>query len=333
MEDVQACNLCGSKSTEFVLEAEDHASGEKFSLVRCHQCGCVYTNPRPTSAELSRYYPPAYYGPNGQRFRGGLERVVHFFRQRVANQICQQFPQPGQILEVGSGRGTLLAELAQRGWQAVGTEYSTSLAEASFNNLGVKVFPTPNLSDCNFEAGAFQVVVCYHVLEHLPNPLETLTEIRRILQPQGLMIVVVPNFGGWVARLTGNKWFALDVPRHLFHFTPKTLTLALNQSGYSLNKQSTLSLEQDIFGFAQSCLNRAGLPFNILYDLIRSQQARLRHHASSTGVGGRLGNLLILALGGVLSLIGLPVTLLAALAGQGGTLEYWARPHLKELHG
>ena len=331
METVFICNLCGSASSDFMFTAEDHYSGERFSLTRCHHCGCTYTNPRPTSTELSKYYPSAYYGIDGQRFRGGLEKVVRFFRQQLADKICQQYPGRGRVLEVGSGRGTLLAELVRRGWQAVGTEYSVEMAQASFNNLGVKVFPAPDLLQCQFESGSFEVVVCYHVLEHLPTPLETLSEISRIIHPKGLLIIAVPNFGGLVSRLSQKNWFALDVPRHLYHFTPTTLTEILDRTGFKISQSTTLSLEQDIFGFAQSCLNMAGLPFNILYDLIRSPQARLRHQATPFKYWTHLSNLLVLAIGGGLGLLGLPITTLAALVGQGGTLECWAKPNTSEI--
>jgi 2-polyprenyl-3-methyl-5-hydroxy-6-metoxy-1,4-benzoquinol methylase len=327
METVSACNLCGASARDFLFLAEDHYSSEKFSLMRCRQCGCVYTDPRPAPEELSRFYPPAYYGgSDGQRFRGGLEKVVHLFRRRLADRVSCQFPGGGRVLEVGSGRGTLLAELAKRGWQAVGTEYSTALAEASLNNLGVTVFPTPDLRQCQFESGSFNAVICYHVVEHLTAPLETLTEIRRIIHPDGLLIVAVPNFGGLIARLTQRHWFALDVPRHLHHFTPASLTTALHQARFEISQRSTLSLEQDVFGFAQSCLNMAGLPFNILYDLIRSQQARLRHSSSPKSIAEFFRDWSILGMGGALSILGLPTTVLAAWAGQGGTLEYWAKP-------
>jgi 2-polyprenyl-3-methyl-5-hydroxy-6-metoxy-1,4-benzoquinol methylase len=321
------CVMCGSANSELVLTAEDHYTGEFFSLSRCLQCACVYTNPRPTSTELGHYYPPAYYGSKGHRFRGGLEKVVGLFRQRLADNIYQQFPTPGKILEVGSGRGTLLAELARRGWQATGTEYSSALAVTSINYLGVSVFPAPNLLDCQFETATFQVVVCYHVLEHLPNPLETLIEIRRIIHPEGLLIVAVPNFGGWIAQLSHAKWFCLDVPRHLFHFTPNTLAAILSQAGFEVQKRSTFSLEQDVFGFAQSCLNKLNFQFNLFYDLIRSQDARLRYHDSPFRIWGMLTILLVWILGILLSLIGLPITLCLGWFGKGGTLEFWSHPH------
>jgi SAM-dependent methyltransferase len=313
------CALCGSASAEALFSAQDHSSRERFELTRCTQCGFVSTRPRPEGAQLSRYYPPAYYGQAGRRFRGGLEWAVHFFRQRLAEQIDGRFARPGRALEVGSGRGTLLAELARRGWQAVGTEYSAALAEASINNLGVQVYPAPDLRDCMFEAGSFDVAVCYHVLEHLPDPLETLREIRRVLQPQGVLLLAVPNFGGWLARWSGPNWFALDVPRHLGHYTPRTLQVALDTSGFIVMRRSTLSLEQDVFGFAQSALNMAGFPFNIFYDLIRSQSARLRYQA-----GRRGRDLTVMVLGGALVAVGLPLACVAAAAGQGGTLEVWA---------
>jgi SAM-dependent methyltransferase len=323
MEAIVQCPLCGRADPEALYAAEDHVSGQRFGLVRCRACGLVWTNPRPSGPELARYYPASYYGPAGRRFGFGLERLVRQFRRHAADRISRQVAGPGCILEVGSGRGTLLAEMARRGWQAVGTEFAASLSGAAVDTLGITVYATPRLNDCGFPDTAFDVIVLQHVLEHLAAPLETLVEVRRLARPGALLLITVPNFDGWVSGWTGKNCFALDVPRHLFHFSPQTLTRAIEQNGFRIFRRKSLSLEQDLFGFAQSLLNSSGAPFNVFYDLIRSSDARLRY-TGGTGVGTFQVALYMLA-GLALSGVGLPVSLAAAAAGRGGTLEYWAR--------
>lgn len=308
--------------------AEDYFTKKWFYLVGCSNCNLIFTNPRPSQIELKEYYPPSYYGDLGKKFNPIIEKVVHFFRKRLADKIDSSFSHSGRILEVGSGRGTILSEMAEKGWTAIGTEYSEKLARGVADSMGVRVYPTPNLKECRFPDNYFDVVLCYHVLEHLPDPFLTLTEIQRIIRAQGLLITAVPNIGGFTARMSKNRWFGIDVPRHLFHFTPKTLERALTKNRFEIFSKSTFSFEQDIFGFAQSILNLLGFPNNIFYDLIRSPAGRMRYDfQSNKGFLNKLQLFLLFITGGVLSLIGLFVVLTTALFGYGGTIEYWSTPY------
>jgi SAM-dependent methyltransferase len=321
---VGVCHLCGQTDPIELFKTQDHVTAERFGIVTCRRCRLAWTNPRVALEMLKHYYPDTYYGPAGRRFGFGLEQVVTWFRQRIANRIQQAHPQPGQILEVGSGRGTLLAEMARRGWKAVGTEFSESLSGSAVSELGIQVYRTPDIQACDFPAAAFDVVILQHVLEHLPAPVTTLQELRRIIKPEGSLIVVVPNFGGLVAQWTRGSWFGLDVPRHMFHFTADSLKQALAASGFAIQHLQTLSLEQDVFGAAQSLLNAAGAPFNLFYDQIRNPQARMRYAgAKALPVGVQAG---VFAFGLALSLVGLPIAVVTALIGRGGTLEVWAKP-------
>lgn len=319
------CISCGETTFQFLYFAEDHYTEREFSLLQCQQCGLTVTDPHPSIDDFKYYYPPSYYGENGVRFHPILEFIVQQFRRHLAKRISVKFPSGGRILEIGSGRGTLLAVMEEMGWEAIGTEYSDTLAKVVQNKFGIHVFPTPKLQDCKFPNQHFDVIVCYHVLEHLPNPIDTVNEIRRILHPSGLLIIAVPNFGGTVAKLSKEHWFANDVPRHLFHFTPDTLTAILEKSGFSISYKSTLSLEQDIFGFVQSVLNKSGLPNNSFYDFIRNPTAKLRHHnIDKNSIVMLFFNTILLIIGIIISIIALPFVILAAIIGKGGTIEYWA---------
>ena len=327
LDTILECKLCQGTNHKLLFFAEDHYSGDRFALVMCCNCKLIFTNPRPSSDVLSKYYPPSYYGANGKRFHPILEHVVQYFRKQLADRISSRYPNGGRILEVGSGRGTLLSEMSRKGWSAVGTEYSASLAKSTGDSFGVFVYPTPDLRDCNFPDRYFDVVVCNHVLEHLTDPIGTLIEIRRILNPIGLLIIAVPNIGGIVARVSKDQWFGVDVPRHLFHFSPDTLKMALTLTGFQVNSQTTLSFEQDIFGFAQSILNLTGLPYNIFYDFIRLPSAKLRHRFADRGQMTRiLWYIVILIIGGALSIVGLLIVPIVSWIGKGGTIEYWASP-------
>ena len=328
MENVNSCNYCENTSFKLVYSAEDHYSGEIFTLVECSNCGLIFTNPRPSRVDLLKYYPSSYYGEFGIRFHPFLEKIVHNFRRILASRISNQYPDGGRLLEIGSGRGTLLAEMSNKGWETIGTEYSDSLAESVQKEFNIEIYPTPNLTDCKFPDEFFEVIVCYHVLEHLNDPFGTLIEIKRILKPSGSLIIAVPNIGGFVAKFSKEHWFAIDVPRHLFHFTSETLAEMMDCIGFRIYYNSSLSLEQDIFGFAQSILNLWGFPFNILYDFIRSPSAKIRHYKNDGNFFLKAFSfMMLMLLSSVLCIIGIPVALITGKYGKGGTMELWAQKY------
>jgi SAM-dependent methyltransferase len=112
-----------------------------------------------------------------------------------------------------------------------------------------------DLKDSAFENGSFDAVIIWHVLEHIGDPAEIIRESARVLRTDGLLAIAVPNFASMQSSLFRRSWFHLDLPRHLYHFTPHTLTAILERSGFAVVSASTLSAEQNIFGFIQSALN------------------------------------------------------------------------------
>ena len=94
--------------------------------------------------------------------------------------------------------------------------------------------------------------------------------MRRLLKPGGVVLIEVPNFGGWEGRLGGPAWFHLDLPRHLFHFEEPSLARLLQQHGFEARRWETFSLEYGAFGFAQTVLNRVcSRPNHLFQTLIR----------------------------------------------------------------
>ena len=180
---------------------------------------------------------------------------------------------------------------------------------------------TGALETLNLPAASFDAVVLWHVLEHLTDPTKTLVEVERLLRPGGTLLVGVPNFGSFEARLCQDKWFHLDVPRHLAHFTPDSLVKALEQAGLRWCGRGAFAPEYDVFSFVQSLLNCACLRHNYLYNLLRGQGAKVLGNA--TGQFGQLISTLIL--GAPLAVLSLPATLLAGVLGQGSAITAFAR--------
>jgi SAM-dependent methyltransferase len=177
------------------------------------------------------------------------------------------------------------------------------------------------LESLDLPAAGFDVVVLWHVLEHLSDPGATLVQVGRLLRPGGTLLVGVPNFGSAEAQLCRDKWFHLDVPRHLAHFTWDSLERALDQAGLRVCGRGLFAPEYDAFSLVQSLLNRVGLRHNYLYNLLRGQDAKVLGNQD-----GQFGQLIgALLLGAPLAAVSLPATLLAGALGHGSALTIYAR--------
>jgi SAM-dependent methyltransferase len=160
----------------------------------------------------------------------------------------------------------------------------------------------------------------WHVLEHWPDPHEPLRAAARLLRPGGVFMAGVPNFASPEARATRDKWFHLDVPRHLVHLTPRWLRAELTQQGFAVRRFSYLAPEFDAFSFIQSSLNRLGFRHNLLYDLLRGRAAKVLRG----GGAGWAQSAASVALAVPLGLLSVPATLGLAAARQGSSVTVYA---------
>jgi SAM-dependent methyltransferase len=255
--------------------ATDSITGERFDLVQCDSCTLARTDPQPTGEELSRYYPTGYHAST-KRYRFGLDSTLALVLRSRVRRIERLTGGPGRVLDVGCGPGGLLKLMARRGWETRGTERSESAALQARTEHGLDV-RAEELEAIVAEGATFDAVVLWHVAEHLPDPAKTFGEIARLLRPGGVLMVGVPNFGSPESRIGGAGWFHLDVPRHLFHFTKATLGRMLAEAGFVTREKTYLALEYDVFSFVQTFENRSGLPFNLLYNVVRRSESRLVH--------------------------------------------------------
>jgi SAM-dependent methyltransferase len=198
-------------------------------------------------SDLDHYYPRKYraYGWLVTRLLGSLYniRVSRWSRLK---------PQGGSILEIGCGSGLMLAAFRRSGWRVLGLERTDEMAQLGrVRDLEILTVPVEKLSKSAF----FDLIVIFNVLEHIDDPIALLRECASRLTPDGQLIIVVPNFSSWQSRIAGPKWFHLDVPRHVNHFTPETLRDALRRAGLRITDLNFSSPEHDPYGWIESTIN------------------------------------------------------------------------------
>ncbi len=237
VEEVTMCPLCQSHQLDLLLTAPDtlHSMPGEWGVHSCRDCGLMLTSPRPNPTAMQGYYPKDYqpfgapHAPTGDRpAMAALKRLA----RRLLDSKEHVLPRglaPGRALEVGCGSGRYLAQLSASGWQAEGLEPSAETADRLRESTGLPVI-TGSISETSFDPESFDMVAAVMVLEHLHNPLEDLRRLQSWLRPGGFLTGSVPNCASWEFRFFGADWFALQVPTHLTHFTPTTLTPPLTPS-------------------------------------------------------------------------------------------------------
>lgn len=267
------CYLCGARTRVLLYEIPDSLDDSRaWPVWRCAECSLIFLSPPPDRQVLARHYGPEYYGQDNVRFGGPLEAFEVWCRRLRARDIAR-LRLPGRILDVGCGRGIMLSCLRDVGWEATGTEVSDTAADHARERLGLQIY-TDDLPELPFAKGHFDVVSMYHTLEHLLEPRRALESAHRLLRPGGLLVVAVPNVESLEAALAGPGWFHLDVPRHIVHFSTRTLRRLLEELGFRVRRIKRFSLEYGPYGMAQSLLNALGFELNLLYDSLKTAGAR-----------------------------------------------------------
>jgi 2-polyprenyl-3-methyl-5-hydroxy-6-metoxy-1,4-benzoquinol methylase len=244
MED-SPCPLGCSGDDEIVLIGRDrlhHLPGE-FTVVKCRSCGLIRTSPRPAADSIGFYYPEDYGPYIGTRIEepqfsrfSGIKNLLRPAVQRLFNTKSEELPSmyPTQLLEIGCASGSFLHKMVGAGWQVEGIEFSEAAAAAA-RQLGFRVH-TGSLENAPAPENPPDLIVGWMVLEHLHNPIESLTKLHGWANPGAWLVLSVPNAKSWEFRIFKENWYALQLPNHLYHFTPDTLAKVLKSTGWSLRK-------------------------------------------------------------------------------------------------
>ncbi len=222
MEHVN-CPVCGSDRAEALWSKLGALYG------RCTTCGLVYENPRLSKEELRAFYSEEGYYI--QKEPAALVVGYQNYFAQCSPALIEEYYQimvraagdwHGKHLDLGCGTGGLVARARQEGWDAIGQEIS-AWASAQARVAGVPVIEGP-LEEANLEAASFEAVTMFDVLEHLPAPVPTLQEIRRILKPGGVLVIETPNVDGWFARNLYHEHSDLVKPRaHICLYSPASV--------------------------------------------------------------------------------------------------------------
>lgn len=219
-----ACGICSSK--EYVLLFKKRVGEITFEIVRCQNCGLVYTHPFPKYSE-ERYneYPTKRYLEN--------EKAYYSFYRPILKEILA-FKKKGKFLEIGCSVGYLLKLAHNEGFKVNGTELSKNAVKASNVLLGKGKVKYGYLENCCFPDNYFDVIAMNHVLEHIFDLSKILRQIKKKLKDDGILFIGAPNFNNLIVKILKNRWKALRVNEHIWHFKSGTIKKLLTKEGFQV---------------------------------------------------------------------------------------------------
>ena len=234
----QQCPVCNTRELIPHLECEDHlVSHQKFAVVVCPNCGMGMTQGVPAPEQIGAYYKSENYISHSDTKKGLVNTLYHQVRalmlQRKQKLVERQTDgHRGTILDLGCGTGYFLGHMKNQGWKVDGTEPDADARAIAAQVLGQEVGDSPKLFD--HSPGSYDVVTMWHVLEHVYELAEYLSQIHNVLKDGGTLFVAVPNYTSHDAKVYQEKWAAYDVPRHLWHFSPRAIVRLIEPVGFEL---------------------------------------------------------------------------------------------------
>lgn len=218
-EKVDQCPACAGKEFTNQIICDDHTvSGESFAIVSCNTCKLWLTSPRPTQQNLGKYYESDTYISHSNKansFVNIIYKMVRTYTMHQKTQLLKTFISKGSVLDYGCGTGDFLTACKKKGFLIQGIEPNELARNQARNQTQDKI--NSDISDLSKE-NKVDIITLWHVLEHVPNPKETLEQLKTHLNPGGHIIIAVPNRDSYDAKIYKEHWAAYDVPRHLFHF-------------------------------------------------------------------------------------------------------------------
>lgn len=263
-QDFRPCPLCGASGQLPYANCTDFAvSKESYTLLRCPECGVVYTLDPPSESEMKRYdklYQKLKLGDSPSGLTGRLYYRVRSRMLRKKARIVerQAYRTGGSLLNYGAKTGFFSHIMERRGWKVTSVEKYHEERIFSLEMFHHRMIDVPEMD--SLHDGTFDVITLWHVFEHSHNPNGLLDRFYELLRPGGILVMACPNVRSTDAMHYGPYWAAYDVPRHLWHFDPISLSKLAHRHGFTL-------------------MHHERLPYDSFYISILSER-NLRHRMS-----------------------------------------------------
>ncbi len=236
----KSCPNCGGSNISRVLSAKDYTvSNEEFDIWECKNCTLRFTQNIPEERNIGKYYHSENYISHTDTSKGFINNLYHKVRKRTLVQKKKLIEkatgkQTGNILDVGAGTGAFLNSMKHASWNCTGIEPDKVAREKAFDLYGIRLQEAEQIDSLPSET--FDAITLWHVLEHVHELHKYVEQLKNLLLPDGKLFIAVPNYTSGDEKIYDKYWAAYDVPRHLYHFSPKSMEMLLNTHGLRVEK-------------------------------------------------------------------------------------------------
>ena len=211
------------------LTLKDHSvSGEEFKLVYNSTYDLLETTPKPSPEELPRYYQSEDYISHTDASNGIFNKAYQFVKRHMLNKkiaLVKKYVSGGTLLDIGAGTGDFLATAKRENFKITGVE-PNSKARSLAVKKNVDLLTTKDTIEQPYD-----VITMWHVLEHLTDFMEEAKWLGNHVKTSGYLIIAVPNYKSYDANYYKEYWAAYDTPRHLWHFSQKSISTIFEAGG------------------------------------------------------------------------------------------------------
>lgn len=227
MQPYFTCPVCKNDALTLSLHCTDYSlTQEQFDIIECPNCTLRSTFPKPPIDKIAPYYNFTDYISHTDINEGWMNKLYHTIRKRTLAQKTKWIQSlftgfKGNILEIGAGTGAFANAMTNKGWNVTALEPDELTRKRAKENYNVELLPIESLY--NLPQNSFDVITLWHVLEHVHDLNGYFDAFRNLLKHNGRLIIAVPNYTSFDAKYYKSFWAAYDVPRHLYHFSPKSM--------------------------------------------------------------------------------------------------------------
>ena len=232
------CPVCNNDALNLSLHCTDYSlTQEHFEIIECPNCTLRLTFPIPTIDKIAPYYNFTDYISHTDINEGWMNKLYHKIRKRTlaqkTNWIQSLFTGfKGNILEIGAGTGAFANAMNNKGWNVTALEPDENTRKRAKDIYKINLLPIESLY--NLPDNSFDVITLWHVLEHVHDLNGYFNAFHKLLKPNGRLIIAVPNYTSLDAKFYKSIWAAYDVPRHLYHFSPKSMGSLCNNYNFKM---------------------------------------------------------------------------------------------------
>ena len=238
MNHIKNCPLCGHQSFKPVLSAVDYTvSQDTFTIVACEQCKFQFTNPIPTEEKIGAFYKAESYISHSSSNKGMINKIYQRVRKYTLKQkskLVKSVTNGKEVLDIGAGTGHFLNQITKAGLNGKGLEPDADARSFAKSNFNIDLQPIQDLYQ--LKEDSVDVITMWHVLEHVYHLQNDFSQLVKVLNQTGKLIIAVPNRNSYDAKIYKEYWAAYDLPIHLYHFTPKDIEFLGKQHGLKIEK-------------------------------------------------------------------------------------------------